>query len=324
MIFRRHKMMEKKKLALTMTLITLAAVTFSCILIQLFTPDTSPLPGPDYGEREEGRRGLCYNALNAAEVEALSGSQVRWLYNWHYECSPEEDAMFMEADLDYVPMAWGAQWDEEAMRAYYGRHPGARYLLGYNEPNMGEDFGGCFMTPAEAARDWERLERVAEDFGLELVSPALTYSGVTLRDGKLYSSPREWMDAFIEEYKALHGGRAPRYDYLAIHSYMNWPQAVEGFCREYYGIYGKRIWLTEFCAWEFDNGPQIESMRAQTDSMKEKLLFLDRWEGIFRYSWFMSHGATDTVPYNSVFVRKGGDGTLTSLGKEYLGWTGED
>ena len=191
--------------------------------------------------------------------------------------------------------------------------------MGYNEPNLGGSVGGSGITPKQAAADWENLEAIAEEFGLALIGPALQYSGETLSDGKCYGSPEKWMDAFIAEYQALHDGKSPKVDYFNLHCYMNWPSALEWYVENYYKMYGRKIYLTEFCAWEYNNGGQNESMENQTSSMKEKVAFMDSYSGCAGYAWFMSHGQTSAIPFNSIYEAKGADGTLTSLGKAYLG-----
>ena len=83
---------------------------------------------------------------------------------------------------------------------------------------------------------------------------------------------------------------------------------------KYAHIHGRKIYLTEFCAWEYNNGGQNESMENQTSSMKEKVAFMDSYSGCAGYAWFMSHGQTSAIPFNSIYEAKGADGTLTSLG----------
>lgn len=273
----------------------------------------------DITEQEELGCGLCYNNLNADEIAKLKDSKVKWVYNW--AISPGEDELLKAAGIMFVPQQWGLSTEttRENLRTYYKNHTECKYLMGYNEPNLGGSVGGSSITPKQAAADWENLEAIAEEFGLALIGPALQYSGETLSDGKCYGSPEKWMDAFIAEYQALHDGKSPKVDYFNLHCYMNWPGALEWYVKNYYKMYGRKIYLTEFCAWEYNNGGQNESMENQTSSMKEKVAFMDSYSGCAGYAWFMSHGQTSNIPFNSIYEAKGADGTLTSLGKAYLG-----
>lgn len=274
------------------------------------------------------KRGLCYNSLNEAEIKVLSKSAVSWVYNWGTNPTATEDELFTKYGIEFYPMQWGLSDSKSLarLRAYYKKHPECKYLLAYNEPNLGGGVGGSAITPAAAAKDYPNLEKIAEEFKLYLVGPALQYSGEKLSDGIVYDTPKKWMDAFIAEYKKLWG-KEPRYDYFCLHCYMNWPSAQSGYLKEYYdgaSAYHKPIWLTEFCAWEYNNGGQNESVSAQTSSMAEKVKFMDSYEGCDKYAWFMSWQYTNKIPFNSLFVNKNADGELTSLGKSYMSLSESD
>lgn len=330
-------MMRFAKRALTCAVIPLIATLACCQLASvsgdgLSDDDGWERPAGDksvFNTNPTGKRGLCYNHLNAAEAAALKGTKSQsdaeanslcWVYNWALPSDDAEYARLKANGIEFVPMAWGATFSEADLRAFYKAHPECNYLLGFNEPMMTGKDGGCAMTPEQAANLWPRLEALADEFGLKLVSPALTY-GYEKVGGTVYGTPEAWMDAFIKAYQKKHG-KDPRFDYLALHCYMNWPEAMEGYCKRYAEMYGKQVWLTEFCAWEYDNGGQNESMEAQTKSMQEKVAWLDKSSYVARYAWFMSHGNKDSIPYNSIFVAdnktKDGDGSLTDLGKAYL------
>lgn len=265
------------------------------------------------------KRGLCYNELNEAELSALKEGGVAWGYNW---AGSEENPEIGGDAFAFMPMVWGGGEDFEDMfskaEAYLSSHPEAEFLLGFNEPMMKNQYGGCDMTPHEAALLWPRLEKLAEKYKVALVSPALTWGFEPLTgDGKIYVAPEDWMNAWAEEYKALYG-RLPHYDYLALHSYMDYPSAVMWFCNHYSAYFNKPVLLTEFCAWDSDqNQTPHKSEQGQISSMSQKIEALDANENVAGYAWFMSHAEVTKVPYNSVFIQKGADGKMTRLGKIY-------
>lgn len=266
------------------------------------------------------KRGICYNDFTQEEIDVLDQSKVTWAYNW-YQFS-NTDRIGPNQHVEFMPMVWGAGEDFDAMvsrtREYLSKNKKVRVLLGFNEPMMKGQYGGCDLSPKEAAKKWPELEKIAKDFKIELAGPALTWGFEPLSDGKIYT-PEGWMDAFIEEYKKMNKKREPRFDYVVLHSYMDYPSAVMWFCKTYGERYNKKVLLTEFCAWDQDpNQLPHQSLEAQTIAMAQKVEAMDSEDIVAGYAWFMSHGAVDAVPFNSVFTQKGSDGSLTELGKVFL------
>lgn len=268
------------------------------------------------------KRGLCYNSLTETEAAVLSKSKVSWVYNWGESPSESEEKYFASnKNLSFMPMAWGKNFDEVKLRKYLSAHPETKYLLTFNEPMMTSNVGGCNMSPENAAKLWPRLEKIATDYNLFLVSPALTYGYEKIEDGKIYGTPESWLDEFILEYKKMFS-KKPRFDYLALHCYMDYSSATLWFCNTYATKYSKKVFLTEFCAWDGDqNQTPHQSAEEQCKSMIEKIDALDKNKNVAYYAWFMSHGNITTVPYNSIFDYGVNDanrnGRLTELGKKY-------
>lgn len=265
------------------------------------------------------KRGICYNDLNLSEVTALTSGNVSWGYNWYV--SDYRDGIGTDKFL-FAPMMWGGGEDFEERLSltdeYLTKHPEAKYLLGFNEPMMKNAYGGCDMTPHTAALLWPQVEALAEKHGVSLVSPALTWGFEPLtEDGKIYVAPEDWFNQWIDEYKKLYE-KEPRFDYLALHSYMDYPSAVMWFCDTYYDMYKKPILLTEFCAWESENHEPHKTALGQLESMSQKVESLDANEHVAGYNWFMSHASVDKIPFNSIFKKKGADGTMTELGWVYV------
>ena len=258
------------------------------------------------------KRGVGENAFVVVDEFKYLSEGISWYYNWGIDYS-SDFAQYVGAGkaIEYVPMIWGTNYNASRIPA------DAKYLLGFNEPNLiTAGHGGSDITPEQAVEPWHDIEQIAKAKGLTLVAPALNYSGDKLNDGNIYSTPEMWFDAFIAAYKAKYGVE-PQYDYLALHSYMNSPQSVINYVENFAKKYVKQVWLTEFCSLE---GTVAEL--AQINAMVQKVQLLEQSEYCARYAWFKAKGS-DSAPYYRLIVTPGlfdtetEIGTLSTLGKIY-------
>lgn len=250
------------------------------------------------------KRGIGENAFSSqAQLESLAPG-VSWYYNWG--ATPSSSVASIcgpDKEVEFVPMAWNAS-GISAVKNYVSQHPGVKYVLGFNEPNFRSQAN---MTPTYAAQQWPLLEEAAEQYGFELVAPALNYADGPISDGKTYT-PEQWMDAFIAAYKSQNNNRSPRMDYLALHCYMNDHGAMLNYVETFARKYNKKVWLTEFCAWE---GNVSEDQ--QRNTMIQKLEDLEKSEHVFRYAWFKAVGS-HTAPYYHLLSGN----SLSELGQYYV------
>ena len=283
--------------------------------------------------RRSAKRGLCENNPHYTRAWADSLKVgISWTYNW--ATTPSPDGLYTGAkdDILFAPMCWNQRFEEKKLRNYLDSHPATQILLGYNEPNFTSGDGGSNMIPSVAALNWPKVEQIAEDYGLMLVSPAMNFGYKALSDGKVWGLD-EWLGAFIEEYQKRNGGRDPRMDCIALHTYMNWASAVDWYVNEY--LYSeerdprllayferngrKKVMLTEFCAWEGDKDGFVTTEESQIDQMVEKVRVLEQSPNVAGYAWFMGIGSNfaNDFPYNHIFT--GSDKALqfTDLGLVY-------
>ena len=261
------------------------------------------------------KRGVSENGFNKVEeINALSPG-AGWFYNWgNLPNSYIADVVGPGTDMEFVPMIWSANFNEQALRNYLTEHPGVKYLLGYNEPNFRNQAN---MTPDSAARLWPIVEQIARDFNLKLVAPALNFSGEALADGRVYQ-PNDWMDAFLAAYPEAH------FDYLALHCYMNNSAPQMSYIENFAKRYGKQVWLTEFCAWEGN----VDST-TQKRTMVQKIQDLELSPYVYRYAWFKAKGS-NSAPYYRLLINQNmlthepPVGTLSGAGKIYLNMSSFD
>ena len=261
------------------------------------------------------KRGFGENNLGYIQDLSALAQGCTWWYNWGGASNnTHENYLAAGGQMEFTPMAWNGNYNVDNLRAYYQSHPQDKFLLGFNEPNFRAQAN---MTPAQAAEKWVALEQLAEELDLKLVAPALNYPDGAINDGVTYQ-PKAWMDGFIKAYKEQNDGREPRIDFMALHCYMDNPQAMIGFVEDFAKTYGKKVWLTEFCAWE------NKSLTAETQqqTMVQKLVLLERSQWVERYAWFKARNGNSYPYYNLVeypnVSKQIPAGTLTKLGFAYV------
>ncbi len=290
-------------------------------------------------QHRSAKRGVGWDEkqqpLTTAPIDKMSPG-ITWLYNWGLTPQGSANNIGPQQDIEFVPMCWNGGFNETTLRNYLTTHPGVKYLLGFNEPNFSSQSN---MTPQQAADKWPKLEQIAADFNLQLVAPALNFSGEKV-GGRTWS-PYEWYDEFFRLYPTA------RLDYLALHCYMNWYSSNTWFATEYFykdlydpsktDVYGRypnlrqyldnylaanghfpRMFLTEFCAWENDG--TITGVDFQIDQMTQKVQKLEQSDLVAGYAWFMGNtsGGASAYPYMSIFQTNSAASELSELGKVYV------
>ena len=286
------------------------------------------------------KRGMCENNPHYTRTWGLAlKAGVSWTYNWGVAPEPDELRSGTPDGIRFAPMCWNHQFDETKLRKYLNTHPEAEILLGFNEPNFTGKDGGSNITPSVAASHWPKLEKIAEEYDLKLVSPAMSFGYEALSDGKVWGLD-EWLGAFIEEYRKANDGRDPRMDYIALHTYMNWASSVEWFVnsylyaddrdsrlRDYFSRTGrKQIFLTEFSAGEGDKDGFTTTEDSQIDEMVKKVQLLEQSDNVAGYAWFMGIGGsfTNSYPYWHVFTGSDSNLQITELGRIYANMSSFD
>lgn len=106
---------------------------------------------PATAQQKSEKRGVCWDEktqqFSDAPIEKMSPG-VSWIYTWGE--APKGTAANLDAEggIDFAPMAWGRDFNENAIRNYVKEHKNTKYLLGFNEPNFSAQAN---VTPDEAA-----------------------------------------------------------------------------------------------------------------------------------------------------------------------------
>jgi len=250
-------------------------------------------PGTDGG----CKRGLAYGQASPADQAALSHG-IGWWYNWSPQPESAVQASYAALGLEFVPMQWGGSVDATTLESQIPE--GAKYLLGFNEPNFVQQSN---LTPQQAAALWPQLEAVAKNRGLKLVSPAVNFCGPASACVNQDTSPFDWLDAF---FAACTGCQV---DYLAVHIYLQDGAGLQNVLSQYEAKYSQPIWLTEWA-----NLGNTVSAADELSLMQEALPILEADPRIFRYAWFT--GRSTAQP--SLNLLGTDAGTLTPLGEAYV------
>ena len=256
---------------------------------------------PAISQTKSKKRGIAYGYHSEADLKAVS-ENVSWWYNWSYKPESTVANVYQNYGMDFVPMTWNGSFNEAGLRAYYASHADAKFLLGFNEPNFTTQAN---MTPSVAAAVWPKLEKIAKDYGLKIVGPAVNYADKPVTEnGVTYTDPIAYLDAFFAACTNC------QVDYIAVHNYMCYAGALSGDIKRY-KKYNKPIWLTEFACWD---QPSI-TLDMQKSYMIGAIDYLEGDTCIFRYSWFNGN-RSESYPYLDLFKTQSGQ--LTELGQLYV------
>jgi len=252
---------------------------------------------------KSAKRGIAYDLAASADLAALAPG-VSWWYNWASRPSSAVPADYATRyGMDYYPMLWNGNFDENAVVTFLVAHPRIKYMLVLNEPNI---TGQANTTPQRAAELWPRYESVAARAGVAIVGPAITWG--TMPN---YQDPVRWLDAFYGAYRSANGSHEPRIDYLAFH----WYDYGLGAQLDRLAKYGKPFWVTEYANWHAQNdGAQIDTLAKQEAQMRSMVATCENRSDVFRYAWFTGRVSPD--PHVDSLL--GTQGRLTELGSFYL------
>jgi hypothetical protein len=238
------------------------------------------------------KRGEAYQSNSLADLKVLSKG-ISWWYNWTTSPDKGVATTYPTTGVEFVPMIWGGTPDPATIEKQIPK--GAKYVLGFNEPNFGTQ---SHITAAQAATLWPRIEQIAHDLNLKIGSPAPNYCAGDCND----TDPIHYLDTF---FAACTGCQV---DFIAAHWYACTGDALKNYLSKL-KKYGKPIWLTEFSC--MDAGDHTAA--GEQTYMKAALDILENDPMIFRYSWFTGRWANP-----SGVSLLAGDGQLTDLGNLYV------
>ncbi len=248
------------------------------------------------GDRSSCKRGGAYGYHSEADLSAFSEGAA-WWYNWAAKPDEAVASSFQNFGMEFVPMVWGGTFDVDQVISQIP--DGAKYLLGFNEPNFKSQAN---LSPSEAAALWPKIEEIAKAKNLKIVSPAVNYCGPSTDCHE--TNPYTYLDKFFAACADC------QIDYIAVHWYACSGDALKNYLQGF-AKYGKPLWVTEFSCG--DGTEAQKTAAAQKTYMQEALAILEADSKVFRYSWFASR--TTAISGVDLFANSG---QLTTLGSAYL------
>ena len=174
--------------------------------------------------RSDHKRGLCF-VHNKKEPQddkiwVQNGSDITWYYN--YEDQPTDLYKNIPQDqFEFVPMMWGVGSDSsdttflENVKGPINDGINISHVLGFNEPDAGNDVGGSNLEPKVAAEAWVANFEPLGKMGIKLGLPACT--------GGWGGMP--WLRQFLGNCTEIKSQGGPRrnctWDFLPVHWYDN-------------------------------------------------------------------------------------------------------
>lgn len=254
----------------------------------------------NHGQTRSEKRGLGYGHHSVEDFDAISKG-ISWWYNWSHKPDVLIENVLSNYDVEFAPMAWNGGFDDQAMRDYIATNPEVKYILAFNEPNFIDQAN---MTPSQAAAEWHRLEAIADEFDLKIVSVAMNFCGhCVTENGTTYYDPIAYFDDFFAACPDC------RVDAISIHAYMQDVGGVEWYVN-LFKKYNRPIWMTEFSAWE-----DTTTLEEQKRFLIQTVDYFENDDDVERYAWFT--GRRNGHPYNGLFDYRQ-SGILNELGSIYV------
>ena len=252
---------------------------------------------------KSAKRGLCLNEMSSADFMALSPS-VSWWYNWHFKDTQNPPK---EANMEFLPMAWGARPEDLAgLKAYLADHKPSRVLT-LNEPNLK---GQAFITPKQSADFYKQVKAIADEKGIPVVGPHMSL-GSAEGDSIKALDPIEnkevtytFMVPFQKAFLNFMGDT--EVTAVAAHTYgnggeLNWMTGMM------WDTFKKPVWVTEFAQWGAKDDAE------ERDYLIQAVDLFERNPHVEGYAWFK-----ERVDGNPKLSLLGASGKLTTLGETYV------
>jgi len=315
------------------------------------------------------KRGLGMRAGEEA-VQCTDASALKmddsWYYAWGAEDSAPAEGQTQSycaseterTSREFVPMVLNCDtvdqiWDNIEVYKSAWEALGAKFLLGYNEP----DGSHHTCPPKLGAEKWVTVQKIANAFNppLRLVSPSpCSAGGNSCPGGGMAMGNAPWLTAFFEACREIPECNPDSVEFIGMHDYEgdfeiradNFPTRVQNLATNYRFENGmkRQIWVTEtnvgcgktsLCrdnafnkklkiyrngktSWPSSPDDSI-TQEEHLGFMKKLIEFCENSEDVFRYTWFGIRKKASMTGYPNLLPHSDAeDDTPTLLGNYYM------
>lgn len=240
------------------------------------------------------KKGLCVNNNMGKNLDPIT-MNMGWYYNWG--TTPFANSTY--PSIEFVPMIWGTA--NEASIANI-KSKNYKYVLGYNEPDMGSNVGGSNINVNTAISHWSKFDGVGQYVGAPAPALSPSWDSGTWFRTFMNSVDHNTIDFIpLHCYYGQYGGSAGANTFLKEVVDATWE------------MYHKPIWITEFAVseWGFSDANKRASVN---EFLKTAIEGLNRRDYVVRYSWF-SFGTNEASGASALWYS---NGVLTDLGNTYV------
>ncbi|PUU78368.1 glycosyl hydrolase catalytic core-domain-containing protein [Tuber borchii] len=262
---------------------------FLLLLLLLLTPIIA--------QTTSSKRGLVHIASGGHPSDDSIWITPPTTLTWYYNYNSRPTSSLSSGNLSFVPMLWGDH-NNTFVEDVRGQED-VKWVLSFNEPDMGSNVGGSDITPVRAAELWKRDIEPLKGVGKELGAPAVSGS----------STGMSWLKDFFNECDGCS------VDFIPIHWYGNFEGLASHIGEVRAAFPNKTIWVTEF-------GWADQPLAPTQNFFNTTLKYLDRLDYVTHYSWFGSFRSdVSNVGPNGAMLNS--DGEVTDIGAWYLGRQGK-
>lgn len=232
-----------------------------------------------------------------------STGKISWIYTWHWDYAP---LPIGNTNLEWVPMLHGQGGAADFIgKIRSGAYDNVKNVLLFNEPDLNYPPYAYQLDVNTAIgitlQIFQAIAQRGSKWNARIGTPAMSYN-------------MGWLQQYLAGVKS----QCPtcKFSFVPVHTYTTDANQFKANIQNYHNTFGLPVWVTEFCATDFNNrnwqmsSPDVASFMADTTG------WLDAQSWVERYSWFGVMRAVDVQDKANMVMNW--DGSRNALGDQYV------